>query len=386
MTAIKTCIIGLGYRGRRLLNLLSSIDDFDVVSVSDPCIDEDIKMNYPSFSDGKEDYRNMILQYSPDLVIIASPWEYHVEQAMFAVLNGCHVALEIKGGLYADEYLPLLALADKKKRNIYPLENTVFMREHMSMYNLINSGLLGDIVAVKGGYRHDIRKLLINEKGEIGENSGARAAWRSKFYLKENGDIYPTHGLAPICLFSGIGRTDKITELVSFASAAHGITAYMSHCGGNTNPTISMGDVIVTQMLTEKGTLVTLTHDTTLLRPRSLDIEVQGSKGIWRGEFRKIYIENISPYENWEEDGKYIDDFEHEFWKKWGEDALRIDEHHKGMDYIMLKALSQNMKGLEKYPVDLYDLALWTSVTPLSKLSIMEKRVINLNPPASFEI
>lgn len=72
--------------------------------------------------------------------------------------------------------------------------------------------------------------------------------------------------------------------------------------------------------------------------------------------------------------------------KKWGEDALRIDEHHKGMDYIMLKALSQDMKGLEKYPVDLYDLALWTSVTPLSKLSIMEKRVINLNPPASFEI
>jgi hypothetical protein len=56
------------------------------------------------------------------------------------------------------------------------------------------------------------------------------------------------------------------------------------------------------------------------------------------------------------------------------------------MDYIMLKALSQDMKGLEKYPVDLYDLALWTSVTPLSKLSIMEKRVINLNPPASFEI
>lgn len=378
MAAIKTCIIGLGYRGKRLLELLSSIDDFEVVSVSDPYLDEDIKMNYRSYSNGKEDYRNMILQCSPELVIIASPWQYHVEQAMFAVLNGCHVALEIKGGLYLDEYKPLIEAARDRGRNIYPLENTIFMREHLSMLNLINSGILGDIVAVKGGYRHDIRKILINERGEIGVDSGADAAWRSKFYLEENGDIYPTHGLAPICLFSGIGRTDKIVKLVSFASAAYGINEYINHCGGNNDKKITMGDVIVTQMITEKGTLVTLTHDTTLPRPRSMDIEIQGSKGIWRGESRKIYIENVSPYETWEDDSKYIDSFEHESWKKWGKDAISIDEHHKGMDYIMLKLLAGDMEGEEIYPINISDLALWTSVTPLSKTSIAEGRIITL--------
>ncbi len=378
MAAIKTCIIGLGYRGKRLLELLSSIDDFEVVSVSDPYLDEDIKMNYRSYSNGKDDYRNMILQCSPELVIIASPWQYHVEQAMFAVLNGCHVALEIKGGLYLDEYKPLIEAARDRGRNIYPLENTIFMREHLSMLNLINSGMLGNIVAVKGGYRHDIRKILINERGEIGVDSGADAAWRSKFYLEENGDIYPTHGLAPICLFSGIGRTDKIVKLVSFASAAYGINEYINHCGGNNDKKITMGDVIVTQMITEKGTLVTLTHDTTLPRPRSMDIEIQGSKGIWRGESRKIYIENVSPYETWEDDSKYIDSFEHESWKKWGKDAISIDEHHKGMDYIMLKLLAGDMEGEEIYPINISDLALWTSVTPLSKTSIAEGRIITL--------
>ncbi len=376
MAAIKTCIIGLGYRGKRLLTLLSSIDDFDIVSVFDPCVDEDISMKYKSFSNGKDDYRNMILQCSPDLVIIASPWEYHVEQAMFAVLNGCHVALEVKGGLYIDEYKPLLEAAIEKGRNIYPLENTVFMREHMSMLNLINSGVLGKIVAVKGGYRHDLRKILLNEDGEIGRNPGTEGIWRGRFYLKDNADIYPTHGLAPICLFSGIGRTDKITELVSFASASHGIPEYINRCGGNTGQKITMGDVIVTQMLTEKGTLVTLTHDTTLPRPRSLDIEVQGSKGLWRGEFRKIYIENVSPYETWEDDAVYIDRFEHEAWEKWGKDAVIIDEHHKGMDYIMLKYLAEDMKGKEIYPINISDLALWTSVTPLSKKSIAEGRIV----------
>lgn len=137
-----------------------------------------------------------------------------------------------------------------------------------------------------------------------------------------------------------------------------------------------MGDVIVTQMLTEKGTLVTLTHDTTLPRPRSLDIEVQGSKGLWRGEFRKIYIENVSPYETWEDDAVYIDRFEHEAWEKWGKDAVIIDEHHKGMDYIMLKYLAEDMKGKEIYPINISDLALWTSVTPLSKKSIAEGRIV----------
>lgn len=379
MATIKTSIIGLGYRGKRLLNILSSMDDFDVISVSDPYIDEDIKMKYNSFSDGKDDYKNMILQCSPELVIIASPWEYHVEQAMFAVLNGCHVALEIKGGLYIDEYKPLIKVSIEKKRKIFPLENTIFMREHMAMLNMIKSGLLGDIVAVKGGYRHDIRKILINEKGEIGESSGAEAAWRSKFYLEDNGDIYPTHGLAPISLFTGIGRTDKVVRLVSFASASYGINEYINRYGGNNNQVVTMGDIIVTQMVTERGSLITLTHDTTLPRPRSLDIEVQGSKGIWRGEFRKIYIENISPYETWEDDIKYINDFEHESWEKWGKDAIIIDKHHNGMDYIMLKSLAQDINGKEIYPINIYDLALWASVTPLSKTSIKEKRIIEIN-------
>ena len=184
--------------------------------------------------------------------------------------------------------------------------------------------------------------------------------------------------MAPICLFSGIGRTDRIVELASFASSSHGIAEYISCHGGSEHPAITMGDIIITQMLTEKGTLVTLTHDTTLPRPRSLDIEVQGSKGIWRGEFRKIYIENVSPYETWEDDGRYIDEFEHVSWKKWGKEAIKIDEHHRGMDYIMLKMLAEDMKGTGVYPVNLNDLASWTSVTPLSKSSIKEKRIIKL--------
>lgn len=378
MTAIKTSVIGIGYRGKRLINLLSSINDFDIISVSDPHIDDDLRSKYHYYSDGKDDYKNMILQSHPELVFIVSPWEYHVEQAIFAIEKGCNVALEIKGGLCKDEYDSLIKLANERGKKVYPLENTIFMREHMSMLNLVKSGVLGEIIAVKGGYRHDLRKLLINEKGEIGKTGRSEGIWRSQFYLNDNGDIYPTHGLAPIYLLSGIGRTDRITELTSFASCSHGMMEYIRHHGGDTSVNISMGDIVITQMQTENGKIITLTHDTTLPRPRTFDIEVQGSKGIWRGESRKIYIEYISPYETWEDDDKYIDEYEDIAWKKWGEDALRIDSHHNGMDYIMLKSLAEDFYGNGKYPVNIEDLAVWNSVSPLSKESIKERRTIKL--------
>ena len=46
------------------------------------------------------------------------------------------------------------------------------------------------------------------------------------------------------------------------------------------------------------------------------------------------------------------------------------------MDYIMLKALEAEMKQEIPYPADIHDLALWTSVTPLSIQSVAEQRTV----------
>lgn len=378
MKSIKTAIIGVGYRGQILLNLLSKIRSFNIIAIADPILPEDIQNKYHCYSNGADDYKNMINKHVPDLVIIASPWTCHIEQAMYAISKGCNVALEIKGGLSKGEYEPLIQQANKSNVRIYPLENTVFMREHMAVLNMVNCGIFGKIVAVKGGYRHDLRKLLINEKGEIGKTGNSEGIWRSGFYKEKNCDIYPTHGLAPIYLFAGIGRHDKVTKLTSFSSKACGMAEYIKSKNGDSSVKISMGDIIITQMKTEKGTILTLTHDTTLPRPKTFDIEIQGSKGIWRGEFRQIYIEGKSPYEKWEDDSKYISKYDHKFWKKWRKVAETTDTHHKGMDYIMLKAIAEDMKGNESYPVNIQDLAFWTSITNLSMESIEKGTTLNL--------
>jgi predicted dehydrogenase len=378
MKGIKTVLIGAGYRGQRLLRLMQGIEAYNVTAVFDPAAVFHTDGMLEVYTEGPEDYKRMIAVQHPELVVIASPWHFHVEQALYALEQGCHVAMEIKGGFCLGEYDPLIEVASRKGLRIYPLENAVFTRENMAMLQLVQAGVLGQLVALRGGYRHDLRDMLVDEQGNLGNPNKPEGIWRSRFYLTENGDLYPTHGLAPLCLAAGVGRTDRIAELTSFSSWACGLNEFVAHRGGTSPLPVSMGDIVITQMRTEAGVLITLTHDTTLPRPRSLDFELQGSKGIWRGEFRQIYVEGESPYETWEDDEKYIARYEHICWQKWGKEALIQDVHHQGMDYIMLRMLAADFRGEMTYPITAGDLALWTSVSPYSKLSIAGKRTVFL--------
>lgn len=376
MEKIKTTLIGAGYRGKQLLKFLQNSSLFEVMAVADPYIEETDIPEIVCYNNGEEDYLNMLDHHKPELVFITSPWQCHVRHAIQCVERRCHVALEIKGGLYLDEYQPLIDLAEQKKCRVFPLENTLFRRDILALCNMVNAGVFGEIIYMRGGYRHDLRSLLLDDSGNIGHRGKTESVWRSKFYQSENGDLYPTHGLAPLCMIAGINRTDHFKSLTSLASKSAGLLQRIKDLGGDTNVEIRMGDIVSTQIETEKGILISLIHDTTLPRPRSLDFEVQGTKGIWQGDNSRIYVEGVSPDETWEPDLSYIERYESLYWQQWGGDALLQDAHHQGMDYIMLKALEVDLQGKLVYPATLNDLALWTSVSPWSKVSIAERKTI----------
>ena len=376
MEKIKTTLIGAGYRGKQLLKFLQNSPFFEVMAVADPYIEKTDIPEIVCYNNGEEDYLNMFDHYKPELVFITSPWQCHVRHAIQCVERRCHVALEIKGGLYLDEYQPLIDLAEQKSCRVFPLENTLFRRDILALCNMVNAGVFGEIIYMRGGYRHDLRSLLLDDSGNIGHRGKTESVWRSKFYQSENGDLYPTHGLAPLCMIAGINRTDHFKSLTSLASKSAGLLQRIKDLGGDTNVEIRMGDIVSTQIETEKGILISLIHDTTLPRPRSLDFEVQGTKGIWQGDNSRIYVEGVSPDETWEPDLSYIERYESLYWQQWGGDALLQDAHHQGMDYIMLKALEADLQGKLVYPATLNDLALWTSVSPWSKVSIAERKTI----------
>lgn len=379
MESIKTAFIGAGYRGQQLMKLLRAIPFFRLAAIADPHPRAEVESGVCWYGQGPEAYRQMLAECRPQLVFVTSPWQCHVEHALRCIEAGSDVAIEIKGGLRVGEYAQLAEKTLQCGRRIYPLENTLFMREVLAMYNLVQEGALGEIVQMRGGYRHDLRELLLDDRGRLGGRQGTESVWRSRFYTGTNADIYPTHGLAPLCLMAGIGHKEQIRCLTAFASKAAGLRHRIAELDGTCDVPITMGDVVVTQLETESGILVTLTHDTTLPRPRSLDFEIQGTRGIWQGDRRMIYLEGRSPRETWEPDHLYLPHYEHFYWQQWGDEALQCDSHHQGMDYIMLKALEADFLGLAAYPADVHDLALWTSVTPLSGLSIAGRRTVYLS-------
>jgi len=377
---MKTAIIGAGYRGRTLLGLLRGMPFFDVVAVADPVLGEGLSgdancaagaalfAGLRVYSSGAGDYRRMLADEHPELVFICSPFDCHIPQALDCLKAGCHVALEIRGGRQLGEYQPLMGFPGK----VFPLENIIFRRDILAVREMVRAGLFGEIVSLRGGYRHDLRDELVDANGVLGGDARGKnhEPWRGKLYTTENADIYPTHSIAPLCMIADIHSLASVT---SFASKAAG---FRERIGDGAK--VTMGDIVSTVARTADGTLITLTHDTTLPRPRSYGIEIQGTRGIWDEDNHRIYVEGRSPFEEWEPDAGYIEEYLDPMWRRWGSEAVAADQHHGGMDYIMLKALEEDLRGRSVYPATLSDLALWTSITPLSAKSIAEGVTIDL--------
>ncbi|MCR5561359.1 MAG: gfo/Idh/MocA family oxidoreductase [Bacteroidales bacterium] len=392
---MKTVLIGGGYRGKALLKLMRAIPFFEPVAVADPGLgspgvpggnpgavsgsnpgassDTDCFAGLKIYSDGPEDYRRMLAELKPELAVICSPWHCHIPQAAACLDAGCKVALEIRGGLEEGEYQPLIDRGGK----VFPMENIIFRRDLLAVREMVRKGLFGEIVYMKGCYRHDLRSTLVNASGEFGGPAPGPfpgkpyEPWRAKAYTTENADIYPTHSIAPLCL---IGDVHSLAELTSFSSKSAGLRERL----GPSCPKITMGDIVNTVARTSDGKLLTLIHDTTLPRPRSYGIEIQGTRGIWEEDTHRIYVQGRSPEEEWESDAPYIEEFLDPMWRKWGSEATAADSHHGGMDYIMLKAIAEDLSGGAAYPASLADLVLWTSVTPLSSRSIAEGSTVKL--------
>jgi len=168
MNKVSVAFIGMGYRGKQLFRLLRNIPFFQILAVADPGVEPSELPDISCYNHGENSSLEMLEKHHPELVFIASPWQYHVQHALLCVEHGCHVALEVKGGLCLDEYAPLIESAERRGCHVYPLENTLFTRENLAVFNMVNEGLLGEIVFMRGGYRHDLRRLLLDDAGNIG--------------------------------------------------------------------------------------------------------------------------------------------------------------------------------------------------------------------------
>jgi len=256
------------------------------------------------------------------------------------------------------------------------LENDCFGRGALLALNLVQQGLLGEIVYCQGGYDHDIRAGLLHN-GEL--------SWRALHAAKRNGNLYPTHPAGPIAWWAGINRGDRFTYLVSMSSKSRGLNRYLARAFGPDHPNakrkFANGDVNATLLMTENGVLVTLTHDTQLPRPYSdsgdtniplMVLRLQGTDGIFSGSMDRLYIDGRSPQlHKWEDPAPYYKQYDHELWRVLGDVAA--ESEHGGEDYITLHQFVRAVRNRTQTPVDVYDSAAWSAIGPLSEQSVAKR-------------
>lgn len=374
--------IGVGGRGRSHLGLCLQRKDTEVKAICDidPAAVQAAKkmlreagyQEVPVYDQDEYAFMKMLERDDIDGVIIATPWLWHTRMAVATMKAGKYAGVEVSAANTLEECWDLVNTHEETGMACMILENVCYRRDVLAVLNMVREGLFGELVHLECGYQHDLRNVKFDPGVEFGPGAQGEARWRTAHSVHRNGDIYPTHGIGPVATYLNIDRGNRFVSLTSTASKARGLHDYIVKKAGEDHPNakvkFKLGDVITTVIKTANDETIIVSHDTNLPRPYSLGFRVQGTNGIWMDVNQSIYLEGKSPQHQWEPAAAYLEQYDHPLWKRYGEQASGAG--HGGMDFFVDQAFVEAVKQKTPVPLDVYDAASWSAITPLSEESI----------------
>lgn len=382
---VRVGFVGLGMRGSEAVRRYLQIPGAEIAALCDVEPDKvegslktvsDAGVAAPKAYSGKEDsWKELCENPDIDLVYIATDWKNHAPIAKYAMEQGKHVAIEVPAALDLDEIWSLVDTAEKTKRHCMMLENCVYDFFEMNTLNMAEQGLFGDIMHVEGSYIHNLADFWDAYWND----------WRMDYNSKHRGDVYPTHGMGPACQLLDIHRGDKMNVLVAMDTEAVGAPQWIEKTRGKKPETFANGDHTMTMIRTENGKTIHIQHDVVNPRPYTRMYQLTGTKGFankypnegYAFEPEQIASDSLPDHQNLNAHG-YISDeqrdaltqkYLHPVIREVGEVAKEVGGHG-GMDYIMDYRLIYCLRNGLPLDMDVYDMAEWCSLAPLSAISI----------------
>ena len=386
---LRVGFIGVGLRGTNHVNNVLLRKDVEVAAICDidsKRVEIALKMVADSggakpkvFGDSDFDYRNLLALENVDAVIISTPWLWHTKMAVDSMKAGKYTGLEVSASNTLEECWDLVNTHEETGSHLMILENVNYRRDVLAVLNMVKQNVFGELLHFRGGYQHDLRFVKLNDgktpygKGaEFGEKGISESVWRTQHSLLRNADVYPTHGVGPIAAMCDINRGNRFVSLTSHATKAVGLNRYIKQVGGEDHPNAKLkfkqGDIITSTIETAQGETIIITHDCNSPRPYSLGFRVQGSNGLWEKDGDRIHIDGQTEAHQWDDSKKWLEKYDHPLWKKYGEHAQGAG--HGGMDFFVINAFVESAKENIAPPMDAYDAAAWSAITPLSEASI----------------
>lgn len=377
---IKIGIVGLGNRGREgLLRTLLLMPEVEIVALCD-LIEERLEKSKEIVKEKRGSvpvvytvFDDFLKDENVEAVVIASSWDEHTRMAVASMKAGKYTAVEVAGAYDIEDCWQLVHTYEETKTPIMLLENCCFGRFELLSTSLARAGKLGKVLYCHGAYTHELRDEILG--GEVNKH------YRLKNYQFRNCENYPTHELGPIAKLLNINRGNKMLSISSVASKGGVGLEEFTYDPRNPDPALkgtqfAQGDIVITTIICANGEIITLKLDTTLPSTYSREFTVRGTKGMCWQDPRMVLLESDANFHSCFDSDKNVEkymrsdekyfDYLPEIWRDF--DGTKYG--HGGMDFHVLNAFVQAVLNEEEMPIDVYDMAAWMAITPLSEQSI----------------
>ena len=382
MECVRVGFIGLGMRGPGAVRRWCQIEGTEIVALCDINPEGIAKSQQYIAAAGRkaaaeycgsaDAWRELCEREDIDLVYIMTDWKNHAQMALYAMECGKHVAIEVPAAMSMAEIWALIDTSERTRKHCIQLENCVYDRFEMTALNMAQQGLFGEILHTEGAYVHCLSEYW----DRYYDN------WRLDYNRNFAGDVYPTHGIGPICQVLNIHRGDRLKRLVAMSTKAVSGPKYWQKIFGESCEQFANGDQTTTLISTELGKVVQLHHNVMTPRPYSRDYALVGTTGyatkypaqnflLGEQTVGDVDIENLNSHRVVSEQVRkeLMERYKHPVTAHTEVMAAKVGGHG-GMDYIMDYRLVYCLLNGLPLDMDVYDLAEWCCVTELSRISL----------------
>ncbi len=385
MPVVRVGFIGLGMRGPSAVERFTHLDGVEIKAICDLHPERVEKSQAilkkaglpeaTTYTGSEEAWKELCDRPDIDLVYIATDWARHAPMMIYAMQKGKHVACEVPAVTSLQEAWDVVNTAERTQRHCMMLENCVYDFFELTTLNMAQQGLFGEVLSAKGAYIHNLEPFWKYYEGN----------WRLKFNQEHRGDVYATHGLGPACWVLNIHRGDRMEYLTSMDVPATSLPRFMKQKMGVENPVVKNGEMTQTLIKTALGKTIYIEHNVTSYRPYDRMYQVIGTDGFANkypieGYALRPTEQNLKAVPNHEDlkshdfvseatKTELMNKYQHPIQKEIAEKAKKVGGHG-GMDFIMDYRLIYCLRNGLPLDMDVYDLAEWSTMGELTRLSL----------------
>ncbi|MCQ2135993.1 MAG: Gfo/Idh/MocA family oxidoreductase, partial [Bacteroidales bacterium] len=324
---------------------------------------------------GEDGYKALCERDDIDLVYLAVPWQYHTSMAVYAMEHGKHVAIEVPAATSIKECWDLVNTSERTRKHCMMLENCCYDYFELTCLNMAQQGVFGEIVHGEGSYCHNLDPFWDRYQGD----------WRMEYNRDHRGDVYPTHGIGPVCQALDIHRGDKMDVLVSMDTDAFRGQQISDERYGKGAYKYANGDNTCTLIRTRKGKTILVEHATVTPRPYSRMYQLMGTEGLAnkypnKGLAVGMNVDKDIAVDNLDAE-RYCSPAVRDSLLKHYQHPITLTEGliqkakevggHGGMDFIMDYRLIYCLNNGLPLDQDVYDAAEWSCLVELTENSIL---------------